>query len=65
MSSFWKRMYTVAPDGTPISFIQYRGSVVDSVAMQWVIKYAEHLNLKLQGFCIDRGFCSKEIADYI
>lgn len=58
-------MYTVAPDGTPISFIQYRGSVVDSVAMQWVIKYAEHLNLKLQGFCIDRGFCSKEIADYI
>lgn len=58
-------MYTVAPDGTPISFIQYRGSVVDSIAMQWVIKYAEHLNLKLQGFCIDRGFCSKEIADYI
>ncbi len=58
-------MYTVAPDGTPISFIQYRGSVVDSVAMQWVIKYAEKLKLKLQGFCIDRGFCSKEIADYI
>ena len=58
-------MYTVAPDGTPISFIQYRGSVVDSVAMQWVIKYADYLNLKLQGFCIDRGFCSKEIADYI
>ena len=58
-------MYTVAPDGTPISFIQYRGSVVDSVAMQWVIKYAENLKLKLQGFCIDRGFCGKEIADYI
>lgn len=58
-------MYVVAPDGTPISFIQYRGSVVDSVAMQWVIKYAENLHLKLQGFCIDRGFCSKEIADYI
>lgn len=58
-------MYTVAPDGTPISFIQYRGSVVDSVAMQWVIKYAESLKLKLQGFCIDRGFCGKEIADYI
>lgn len=33
--------------------------------MRWVIKYAEQLNLKLQGFCIDRGFCSKEIADYI
>ena len=58
-------MYTVAPDGTPISFIQYRGSIVDSVAMQWVIKYAESLKLKLQGFCIDRGFCGKEIADYI
>lgn len=58
-------MYTVAPDGTPISFIQYRGSVVDSVAMQWVIKYAENLKLTLKGFCIDRGFCSKEIADYI
>ena len=58
-------MYTVAPDGTPISFIQYRGSVVDSVAMQWVIKYAHSLKLKLQGFCIDRGFCGKEIADYI
>lgn len=58
-------MYTVSPDGTPISFIQYRGSTVDSVAMQWVVKYAESLKLKLQGFCIDRGFCSKEIADYI
>lgn len=58
-------MYTVAPDGTPLSYIQYRGSIVDSVAMQWVIKYAESLKLKLQGFCIDRGFCSKEIADYI
>ena len=58
-------MYTVAPDGTPISYIQYRGSVVDSVAMEWVIKYAENLHLKLLGFCIDRGFCSKEIADYI
>ena len=58
-------MYTVAPDGTPISYIQYRGSVVDSTAMKWVVKYAESMKLKLKGFCIDRGFCGKEIADYI
>lgn len=58
-------MYSVAPDGTPISYIQYRGSVVDSVAMDWMIRFSKSLGLDIQGFCIDRGFCSKDTADGI
>lgn len=58
-------MYVVAPDGTPLYFIQYRGSVIDSVAVKAVFLFFKHLKVKIAGFCADRGFCTKEDTDLL
>ena len=58
-------MYVVAPDGTLIYYIQYRGSVIDSVAVKAVYLFFQHLAVKIAGFCADRGFCSKAGTDLL
>ena len=58
-------MYAVAPDGTPVAYYQYRGSVVDEKAVKYMIMYFAGLNAKIKGFCIDRGFCNKDNTDML
>ena len=58
-------MYVVAPDGTPLYYIQYRGSIIDSVAVKAVLLFFKHLKVKIAGFCADRGFCTKDDTDLL
>ena len=58
-------MYAVAPDGTPITYHQYRGSVVDEKAVKFMILYFDALKISIRGFCIDRGFCNKANTDML
>ena len=58
-------MYAVAPDGTPVTCYQYRGSVIDQTAVKYLIKFFSHTDVKIAGFCADRGFCSKANADML
>ena len=58
-------MYVVAPDGTGLFYHQYRGSVIDSKAVKYVILFFKNLNVKIEGFCADRGFCSKDDTDLL
>lgn len=58
-------MYAVAPDGTPITYHQYRGSVIDQTAVKYMILYFSHTKVHIKGLCVDRGFCSKKNADML
>ena len=58
-------MYVIAPDGTPLYYIQYRGSIIDSVAVKAVLLFFKHLKVKIAGFCADRGFCTKDDTDLL
>ncbi len=58
-------MYAVAPDGTPATYHQYRGSVIDQTALKYLILYFSHTRVKVNGLCVDRGFCSKKNADML
>lgn len=58
-------MYAVAPDGTPVTYHQYRGSVIDQTAVKYLILYFSHTKAVIKGFCADRGFCSKKNADML
>ena len=58
-------MYVIAPDGTPLYYIQYRGSIIDSVAAKAVLLFFKHLKVKIAGFCADRGFCTKDDTDLL
>jgi hypothetical protein len=58
-------MYVVSPDGTPIYYIQYRGSIIDSVAVKAVHLFFKHLKAEIAGFFADRGFCTKEGTDLL
>lgn len=58
-------MYAVAPDGTPVTCHQYRGSVIDQTAVKYLIKFFSHTGVSIAGFCADRGFCSKANADML
>ena len=58
-------MYAVAPDGTPITYNLYRGSVVDEKAVKFMILYFNALKISIRGFCVDRGFCNKSNTDML
>ena len=58
-------MYAVAPDGTPVTCYQYRGSVIDQTAVKYLIQFFKHSKVKIAGLCADRGFCSKPNADML
>ena len=58
-------MYAVAPDGTPVTCYQYRGSVIDQTAVKYLIRFFSHTKVKIAGLCADRGFCSKPNADML
>lgn len=58
-------MYAVAPDGTPVTCHQYRGSVIDQTAVKYMIQFFAHIDVKIAGFCADRGFCNKSNADML
>lgn len=58
-------MYAVAPDGTPVTYHQYRGSVIDQTALKYLILYFSHTRVKVNGLCVDRGFCSKKNTDML
>lgn len=58
-------MYVVAPDGTGVFYHQYRGSVIDSVAVKYVYLFFKNLPVKIAGFCADRGFCTKPGTDLL
>lgn len=58
-------MYAVAPDGTPITYHQYRGSVIDQTAVKYMILYFSHSAVNIKGLCVDRGFCSKKNTDML
>ena len=58
-------MYAVAPDGTPVTYHQYRGSVIDQTAVKYMILYFSRTNAHIKGLCVDRGFCSKKNADML
>lgn len=58
-------MYAVAADGTPITYNQYRGSIVDEKAVKFMILYFNALKISIRGFCVDRGFCNKANTDML
>ena len=58
-------MYVVGPDGTGVFYHQYRGSIIDSKAVMYVYKFFKHLDAKIEGFCADRGFCTKDGVDLL
>ena len=58
-------MYAVAPDGTGITYHQYRGSVIDQKAVKYLILYFGKLKTKILGLCVDRGFVSKQNTDML
>lgn len=58
-------MYAVAPDGTPVTCYQYRGSVIDQTAVKYLIQFFKYTKVKVAGFCADRGFCSKPNTDML
>ena len=64
-TSIVNMMYVVAPDGTPVTYYQYRGSTIDQKAVRYMILYLSHVNVKILGFCVDRGFCSKPNTDML
>lgn len=58
-------MYAVAPDGTPVTYHQYRGSVIDQTAVEYMTLYFSHTKVHIKGICADRGFCSKKNTDML
>ena len=64
-TSIVNMMYVVAPDGTPITYYQYRGSTIDQKAVRYIIQYLSHVHVRILGFCVDRGFCSKPNTDML
>ena len=64
-TSIVNMMYVVAPDGTPVTYYQYRGSTIDQKAVRYIIQYLSHVHVRILGFCVDRGFCSKPNTDML
>ena len=58
-------MYVVSPDGTGVFYHQYRGSIIDSVAVKYVYLFFKNLSVKIAGFCADRGFCTRAGTDLL
>ncbi len=59
-------MYAVDPEeGIPITFELYRGGLVDSKALDIVLKTLENSKLKIDRIVMDRGFCTKQCVDHI
>ncbi len=47
-------------DGTPITYIPYRGSRVDSVALKEMAAYLDSYGVQTEGVILDRGFWNKD-----
>ncbi len=59
-------MYALDPEeGIPITFELYRGELVDSNALDIVLKTLENSKLKINRIVMDRGFCTKQCVDHI
>lgn len=57
-------MYAVSEsDGTPITYMVYRGSVVDSKALDGMSKYLKAYKIRARGLVLDRGFCYQTCTD--
>ena len=50
-------------DGTPITYIAYRGSRVDSVALKEMVAYLSSFGVKTEGVILDRGFWNRNDVD--
>ena len=59
-------MYAIDPEeGMPITFELYRGGLVDSKALDIMLKTLESSKLKIDRIVMDRGFCTKQCVDHI
>lgn len=59
-------MYAVSEsDGTPITYMVYRGSVVDSKALDGISEYLKAYKIRAKGFVLDRGFCYQACTDHL
>jgi len=58
-------MYAVTPDGTPVTYETYRGSVVDSKAMNRMVQFLRSYNIEPEGCILDRGFCDVECQEIL
>lgn len=47
-------------DGTPITYLPYRGSRVDSVALKDMVTYLSLYGIETEGVILDRGFWNKD-----
>ena len=50
---------------TPIYSCEYRGGMVDSKAVKYIVDALKNQKIKVKGFIIDKGFCSEEVLDYL
>ncbi|MCD8339327.1 MAG: transposase, partial [Burkholderiales bacterium] len=50
-----------ASDGMPVSWTVNEGSMVDSKAIDEMVRYLAAGGLKVAGIILDRGFCTKEV----
>ena len=47
-------------DGTPITYMPYRGSRVDSVALKEMVAYLAEYGVETEGVILDRGFWNRD-----
>ncbi len=52
-----------AKDGTPITYLPYRGSRVDSVALKEMVAYLSTYGIETEGVILDRGFWNQDDVD--
>ena len=59
-------MYAVSEaDGTPITYVEYRGGEVDSKAIKEILTFLAAFGISVKGAIIDKGFCTKGVTDYL
>lgn len=50
---------------TPVYAVEYRGGMVDSKSVKYVVDALAEKDIKVKGFIIDKGFCSEEVLEYL
>lgn len=59
-------MYAVSPDTRmPVYCCEYRGGMVDSKGVRYIVDALKHQGIKVRGFIIDKGFCTEEVLKYL
>ena len=57
--------YAVTPEGKPVTYEVYRGSLVDAKAMQSILDFLKECGIGVAGVILDRGYCNAEAIRYL